>query len=633
MSKSIALICGILIWVGYANAQPYLSTNSRFQVDEIKGCAPFTLTLTNLLAGNCDAANPCSMDYEGNNQQTLNLFSYTYTNPGTYKLKVLYQGQGSDEITITVVENIEPEFEIYSCFNADVTIKVLEKSYQQLIIDFTNDGIPEITIPSGNNALASHDYATPGTKTIAVRGKNLNAADNCNAKVETFNALSSLPAPTISNLTILDPSTIKLDFITQPHIQYRLEIAVNNSSNFQVLNTLYEPGSITVPSLKPEENYYCFRLGAHDACNNTTGPYSNIICSSDVSLNFQNGVNNVLWSTSGAGVTNTIIERNGTVLTSIPGSPASFADNLNFECNKEYCYRIINQYGGGITSRSLEFCDKSFLIINPPAISNTTASVSTDGVRLEWIQDPISTTPSYQILRSSDGQNFSLINGSSATSFLDANYTTENNYSYRIDYRDECDNKSPEGLIIKPIKLTGSITNNIVTLEWTDYEGWINGVSNYEVDKYNQQGNVIQTIIVASTTSFIDDQPDPDNQLVRYRVRAIANQNNLKDATSNTLSFVKDSKLFSPTAFTPNGDKLNDTFTVSGQYIVKSELSIFNRWGELIFVTNKKGEPWDGTFQGKPAAEDAYIWSIEVTDLAGRTYKESGTVALLRRKK
>ncbi|MEQ8425968.1 MAG: gliding motility-associated C-terminal domain-containing protein, partial [Cyclobacteriaceae bacterium] len=100
-----------------------------------------------------------------------------------------------------------------------------------------------------------------------------------------------------------------------------------------------------------------------------------------------------------------------------------------------------------------------------------------------------------------------------------------------------------------------------------------------------------------------------------------------------SVDFIKDSKIFFPTAFSPNGDKLNDQFFVSGQFIVKMELSIFNRWGELIFVTDKKDETWDGTFNGKPAAEDAYVWSAQVTDLAGRTYKETGTVALLRRKK
>ncbi|MCB0488737.1 MAG: gliding motility-associated C-terminal domain-containing protein [Cyclobacteriaceae bacterium] len=631
MGKKIALVCGALLWVSAIYAQPYVSAKGRFQVDEIKGCAPFTITLTNLLAGNCNAGNPCNMDYENNGQQVTNVFTYTYTNPGTYKLKVLYQGQGDDEITITVVQNIEPAFEIYSCANSDVTIKVLEKSYQQLVIDFTNDGIPEIVIPSGNNATAFHDYATPGNKTITVRGRNLNSADNCDSKVETFNALPTLPAPSYNSLEVLDAAQIELDFNTQEHIQYRQEIAVNQSSNFQLLNTLYEQNTVTVPNLTPEQNFYCFRLGAFDVCNNNS-TYAPIICSVDLNLDFQSGVNNVNWSTSGVGVSSTTIERNGQALTNIPGSPSTFADDINFECKKEYCYRVINQYGGGVTSSSLQYCDISFQINNPSAIVNTSAVVSDQGVRLEWVE-PGATPPSYSVLRSFGELPFSAIGSSSSNTFLDVNYTTADQYSYRVDYTDECDNNSPEGLVVIPVRLEGNIDNNVVTIIWSEFEGWQNGINNYVIEKLDQSGNIFATIDAGIDKSFVDDIPDPDHQLVRYRIRANAAQSGLSLSRSNTLTFVKDSKLFSPTAFTPNSDKLNDTFVVSGQFIVKLEVTIFNRWGELMFATDKKNEPWDGTFNGKPAPEDAYIWSAQVTDLAGRSYKASGTVALLRKKK
>ena len=85
----MAWIAGALLWASVAQAQPYTSALGRFQVDQIKGCAPFTITLTNLLAGNCNGANPCSMDFEGNGQQTPNTFTYQYTVPGTYPLQVL----------------------------------------------------------------------------------------------------------------------------------------------------------------------------------------------------------------------------------------------------------------------------------------------------------------------------------------------------------------------------------------------------------------------------------------------------------------------------------------------------------------------------------------------------------------
>ncbi|MEQ8363651.1 MAG: gliding motility-associated C-terminal domain-containing protein [Cyclobacteriaceae bacterium] len=630
MKIRFALIVGALFWVSVALAQPYTSTLGRFQVDQIKGCAPLIVTLTNLLAGNCNGANPCSMDYEGNGQQTLNLFTFQYNTPGVYNLQVLYQGQGADNITITVVENIQPDFEIYSCANADVTIKVLEDSYQQLVIDF-NDGDPEVFIPSGNNATAYNDYATPGNKSIAVRGLNLNSADNCDSKVQTFNALPTLPAPIITQLTTLDKARIQLDFSTQPHIQYRLEIAVNSAGPFQQLATLYEPTTYTTSNLNAEVNYYCFRLSAYDVCNGFN-TYSNVICSPKFNLNIQSGINQLTWATANTGIQSTEVERDDATHTVIPGAPTSFID-IDIECKTNYCYRIINRYAGGVRSESLQFCGTSFKINTPPAITNVSSTVTSEGLNIEWIQDPGSTPAKYDILISNDGESFTHLGTSPILKFLHKGYLPGGNSSYRINYTDECDNKSPEGIVINPIYMTGTMDNNIVTLNWTEYEGWANGVSDYIIDKFDLKGTLYQSINAGISTTFIDDAADPDHQFITYRIRARANQSGIAASVSNPLNFIKDSKIFFPTAFSPNGDQLNDQFFVSGQFIVKMELSIFNRWGELMFTTSKQGETWDGTFNGKPVAEDAYVWSAEVTDLAGRTYKESGTVALLRRKR
>jgi gliding motility-associated-like protein len=158
-------------------------------------------------------------------------------------------------------------------------------------------------------------------------------------------------------------------------------------------------------------------------------------------------------------------------------------------------------------------------------------------------------------------------------------------------------------------------------------------VDRYVIDKYDLKGNLIRSINVAKELTYVDDEADADNQFLTYRIRAIPNQNGVSNSISNSVSFIKESNIFFPTAFSPNGDKLNDTFFVSGQFLVKLDLSIFNRWGELVFVSTKSGEAWDGTYKGKPAEEGAYVWSAEVTDKAGRTFKESGTIALLRRKR
>ena len=103
----------------------------------------------------------------------------------------------------------------------------------------------------------------------------------------------------------------------------------------------------------------------------------------------------------------------------------------------------------------------------------------------------------------------------------------------------------------------------------------------------------------------------------------------MTNSVSNTVEFIKNANLFYPTAFTPNGDNLNDGFIVSGQYIVKINLKIFDRWGALLYASDKN-EPWDGHRDGKPLPASTYVWKVEITDLAGRSFSQEGTVALIR---
>jgi gliding motility-associated-like protein len=56
----------------------------------------------------------------------------------------------------------------------------------------------------------------------------------------------------------------------------------------------------------------------------------------------------------------------------------------------------------------------------------------------------------------------------------------------------------------------------------------------------------------------------------------------------------------------PNDDGVNDLYQPEGIGTKQYEMRIFNRWGELIYLTqDSKG--WDGTFQGKKGYRMAFI--------------------------
>ena len=73
--------------------------------------------------------------------------------------------------------------------------------------------------------------------------------------------------------------------------------------------------------------------------------------------------------------------------------------------------------------------------------------------------------------------------------------------------------------------------------------------------------------------------------------------------------------LFIPNAFTPNADGINDVFMPKGQFILAFEMSIFNRWGDLIFRSSDLNKGWDGTGNNGSdiSQQDVYVYKIKVT--------------------
>jgi gliding motility-associated-like protein len=88
---------------------------------------------------------------------------------------------------------------------------------------------------------------------------------------------------------------------------------------------------------------------------------------------------------------------------------------------------------------------------------------------------------------------------------------------------------------------------------------------------------------------------------------------------------------YMPTAFSPNGDGQNDVLYVYGKSIAQINLSIYDRWGALVFSTNSLSVGWDGTYKGAllNTSVFAYKLNIQFTD-GSADVKESGNVTLIR---
>ncbi len=95
----------------------------------------------------------------------------------------------------------------------------------------------------------------------------------------------------------------------------------------------------------------------------------------------------------------------------------------------------------------------------------------------------------------------------------------------------------------------------------------------------------------------------------------------------------KDWEVFIPNAFTPNGDGYNEVFIPVGYGLTEIRLTIFDRWGSLIFRSHGEMIGWDGMYKGKLCQQDVYIYQAEIVTMAGNTVKRTGHVTLLPRKR
>ena len=86
-----------------------------------------------------------------------------------------------------------------------------------------------------------------------------------------------------------------------------------------------------------------------------------------------------------------------------------------------------------------------------------------------------------------------------------------------------------------------------------------------------------------------------------------------------------------PNAFSPDGDGVNDEFGIlySGE-ITLYLFTIYNRWGNLVFETNKLSDKWDGKREGVDQTVGTYVYYIQTKNKAGETIEYKGNFSLIR---
>ena len=88
--------------------------------------------------------------------------------------------------------------------------------------------------------------------------------------------------------------------------------------------------------------------------------------------------------------------------------------------------------------------------------------------------------------------------------------------------------------------------------------------------------------------------------------------------------------VFLPTAFTPNGDGLNDYLRLRGPDRARAELMVFDAWGACLYRGQGDAPGWDGRYQGQMSPPDSYVAVVRGQNTAGRFFSFSHIIHLIR---
>ncbi|MCD4683543.1 MAG: gliding motility-associated C-terminal domain-containing protein, partial [Bacteroidales bacterium] len=111
--------------------------------------------------------------------------------------------------------------------------------------------------------------------------------------------------------------------------------------------------------------------------------------------------------------------------------------------------------------------------------------------------------------------------------------------------------------------------------------------------------------------------------------------NYVVEVTDNNLCKATDSlfvevhyRVYAPTAFSPNGDNINDEFEIFGlgTDLLEFDLTVFNRYGQIVFQADNVNHHWNGRLNnvGEPLPMEVYTWQISLSYWGGSQVIDSG---------
>lgn len=522
-----------------------------------------------------------------------------------------------------------PLLELSNCDTQSLTLNITTNNpVSYYSINWNDGGAIEKINYQNSEVKISHKYNQIPPNFIEVTGVYENTSLNrtCNSDiikttVPPYFYIKSIETQNFGNklnavLEVENPKAVNLDiFISKDE---GLTFSKQTSSQLKVSS---------INNLQQKEQCFKLRYSHSSRCMVESKPVCIINPEIDSS---KHGQIDLQWNNVANNATYEIQRKEGGTSTRISYINSTSFSDKQLDCNTNYTYQIIAKYkdadGNNTTVISHEIEANKVFYNQISSVQALVANILTDGKPQLRILDTNSLAQ-YIIYRSIDDKPFTKIGKIKESVYTDVGNANINQYCYYINSVDACNNTSSNS----PTTCTLMLKSDAKELSWNKPINSPNALIHYEILRDNPLeilGHQVENTFALTEIRKRQEQ---------YQVKAIVKievggKIYSANTVSNPLLIDFTTNLYIPTAFSPNGDKLNDILQIKGDlfFIKEFKMLIFNQWGKLVFESNDLNSGWDGNIFNEHAQNGIYVLDISYTDILGQQYKKIDRTMLFR---
>lgn len=630
----------LLILAEQTFGQGYCRQNGGFTLDKTAGCAPLTVTVTNTVAG----ADPDAITYfygytrgsntlSGGTNSTTNVYGIVGTRT------ILQQGYANNNIfyqcqDIIVYESGAPNAQYSSCGGGKIKLTLTNNAfltvYDQIEIKW-GDSNTEVW-KQGDGLNLEHTYAsTAGNPIITIRG--IYTSNTACAGSAVFSMPVSFQQVQLANIAIQGlvmraDGSIRLTYQGLTSIPTSIQYSTD-ASNYTTSGVRSSGGvqPYDISGLNVNQVYQ-LKLSSEDLCASKleTNPVSSMVLSGKS----VDGKNTLTWNKYGfpTGFTEYALLRDGNLIKTFTSIDETTYTDEDIECGSYSEYQLVAKING-ITSTSAPVAlkadltsarpiDKAYVTVNDNNNVIISANVPSVGLNSTYYLTIEKAEAGSAVFKK-------IITLANQNQYSDIEVkTNEISYCYRMSYTNSCDQEIPA---TEPI-CTVLLKNQFLNMSWTPEKPVLPTITSYDILQTGSGGSQTETNVQLSSsyTPTLNSQSDLE---YTFQIRANSADNNFQ-SFSNLISISRNANIFIPGAFSPNGDGTNDILEAKATLLQSFALSVFNRWGNVVFHSDDINKGWDGTINGANAPAGSYAYKLKAVDIINQAVEKKGTFMLLR---